>query len=191
VTTFNSTKPNVFHYLTFVTFARVPIFRSQEICQFFVDAIRETKQEFPFKLIAWVIMPDHVHLMLNPLNCDIQLIGKTLKGKSAKKILDWLKENGHIRSLDKLKRTHPKKRNHSYSVWQKGVKSVDLESAKFVQQKINYTHLNPVRAGLCDQPAEWKWSSYQAYFGGNEVPIEIDWRTFWNDVEGDGGPSLV
>ena len=91
MTTFNSTKPNVFHYLTFVTFTRVPIFQSQEICQFFVDALRETKKESPFKLIAWVIMLDHVHLILNPADCDIEIVGKTLKGKSAKKILDWLK----------------------------------------------------------------------------------------------------
>ena len=98
MTTFNSAKPNVFHYLTFVTFTRVPIFRSQQICQLFVDALRETKDEFPFKLIAWVIMPDHVHLILNPLICDIQLVGKTLKGKSAKEDFG-LAERERTRSL--------------------------------------------------------------------------------------------
>lgn len=190
MTTFNSTKRNVLHYLTFVTFARVPIFRSQEACQFFIDALRETKESHPFKLLAYVIMLDHVHLIVNPLNCDIEIVGKTLKGKCAKKTLDWLKENGHVQSLDKLKRIHPKKRNHSYSVWQKGVKSVDLESHKFVQQKINYTHMNPVRANFCSHPAEWKWSSYQAYFGGGEVPIEIDWRTYWENNGDDLDPAV-
>lgn len=147
--------------------------------------MRETKEDYPFKLIAYVIMPDHVHLIINPVGCDIVAVGKTLKGKSAKKILDWLKENEHLRSLAKLKRTYPKKRNHSYSVWQKGVKSVDLESHKFVTQKSNYVHMNPVRAGLCDHPAKWKWSSYRAYLPHepSEVPLEIDWRAYW---PGDG-----
>ena len=139
MTTFNSKKDNVFHYLTFVTFQRVPIFKSEVICQFFIDSLKDTKRELPFKLVAYVIMLDHVHLILNPESKNIELLGKTLKGKFAKKILDWLKDSGHHKSLAKLRRLNPKKRNHAYSVWQKGVKSVDLESQKFVLQKSNYT----------------------------------------------------
>lgn len=185
MTTFNSRKENVFHYVTFVTFKRVPIFKSERVCQFFIDALRETKQEYPFKLIAYVIMLDHVHLIINPVGCDIEVVGKTLKGKSAKKSLDWLKENEHFESLAKLRRTNPLKRNHTYSIWQKGVKSIDLESHKFVMQKCNYTHMNPVRANLCDHPAKWIWSSFRAYqpHESNEVPIEIDRRPYWEPEE--------
>ena len=186
MTTFNSKRENVFHYLTFVTFQRVPIFKSEAICQLFIDSLKETREAFPFKLLAYIIMLDHVHLIVNPASCDIEKVGKTLKGKSAKKILDWLRTNGQIESLAKLKRIYPKKRNHSFSVWQAGVKSVDLESHKFVQQKTNYTHMNPVRSGLCDHPADWRWSSYRAYFPhkSSEVPIEIDWRTYWQSHDG-------
>ena len=145
----------------------------------------ETKAEFPFKLVAYVIMLDHVHLIINPQGCDIEMVGKVLKGKSAKKILDWLKENEHIESLSKLKRNNLKKRNHSFSVWQKGIKSVDLESQKFVLQKTNYTHMNPVRAKLCAHPSDWKWSSYRAYFPhkSGDVPIEIDMQPYWPKEE--------
>jgi putative transposase len=167
--------------LTFVTFCRVPIFKSEIICKLIIDSLIETRRTYPFKLIAYVIMLDHVHLILNPEGCDIEAVGKVLKGKSAKKILDWLKENGHNESLSKLKRNNPKKRNQSFSVWQKGIKSVDLESQKFVLQKTNYTHMNPVRAQLCAHPSDWTWSSYRAYFpheSGN-VPIEIDTQPYW------------
>jgi hypothetical protein len=87
--------------------------------------------------------------------------------------------------LAKLKRRNPKKRNHSYSVWQKGVKSVGLESDKFLRQKTDYVHLNPVRAGLCDHPGKWKWSSYGAYLRNlpGDLPMEIDRRPFWTDKE--------
>ena len=42
---------------------------------------------------------------------------------------------------------------------------------------------NPVRAGLCNHPATWKWSSYKAYLPHEpgEVPIETDWRAYWKD----------
>jgi len=186
MTIFNSTEENVLHYLTFVTFRRVPIFRSDHICQFFIDALKETRDKHPFKLIAYVIMPDHVHLIVNPLECDIQIVGKELKERSAKKTIDWLKDEGHSVSLNKLRRQIPGKRNHTYSVWQKRVKSVDLNSQKFILQKISYVHMNPVRAGLCDHPAKWKWSSYLAYLShdpSDAVPIEPDKQAFWSEEE--------
>lgn len=168
-----------------MTFLRVPIFKSDEVCQFLIDALNEVRQKRTFKLVAYVLMPDHAHLIVNPLHCDIELIGKEIKGVSAKKIPDWLKENEHITSLEKLKLRKAGKRNHSYSVWQKKVKSVDLWSQKFVLQKRNYIHQNPVRAGLCAHPAEWKWSSYLAYVRPNadNVPIQPDRRYYWTDQE--------
>lgn len=185
MTTFNSTEENISHYLTFVAFKRVPIFKSHVVCQLFIDSLLEIREKHPFKLIAYVIMPDHVHLIVNPLNCDIELVGKELKGISARKIIDWLKENGHLSSLDKLKLKAMGKRNHSYSVWQKKVKSVDLWSHKFILQKMNYVHMNSVRAELTDHPAKWKWSSYLAYLPhkAGDVPIEPDMRAYWNEED--------
>lgn len=185
MTTFNSKEENVFHYLTFVAFRRIPIFKDENICQFFIDALKETKEKHPFKLIGYVIMPDHVHLIVNPLGCDIEIVGKELKGISANKIIKWLKENEYFSSLEKLKLTNEKKRNHSFSVWQKKVKSVDLWSHKFILQKLNYVHLNPIRAELCDHPAKWKWSSYNAYLLKTEmeIPIVPDKKGYWTESE--------
>ena len=185
MTVFNSKKRNTFHYLTMVTFRRVPIFKSEKICQFFINALREAKENHPFKLVGYVIMPDHVHLILNPIECDISLVGKALKGKSARKIIDWLKAENHQTSLEKLALPKTQKRNHSYSVWQKKIISIDLESDKFIRQKLNYVHLNPIRAKLCEHPAKWKWSSHHAYLPHKlgEVPIEIDVQAYWKDEE--------
>jgi hypothetical protein len=49
----------------------------------------------------------------------------------------------------------------------------------------HYLHLNPVRAGLCKHPSEWKWSRYRAYLPHDigEVPIEVDWRAYWKEDE--------
>ncbi|MGI8668387.1 MAG: REP-associated tyrosine transposase [Aridibacter sp.] len=185
MTVFNSTKRNMFHYLTKVTFRRVPIFKSEKICQFFTDALRETKENHLFKLVGYVIMPDHIHLILNPIECDISLFGKALKGKSARKIIDWLKLNDFQTSLKKLALPKTQKRNHSFAVWQKKITSIDLESDKFIRQKLNYIHLNPIRAKICEHPAKWKWPSYHAYLPHKpgEVPIEIDLQGYWKDEE--------
>jgi hypothetical protein len=68
-------------------------------------------------------------------------------------------------------------------VWQKDFSSIDLWSPKFIRQKLNYIHLNPVRAGLCKHPAEWRWSSYRAYLPheSSDVPIEMNLRGYWSE----------
>jgi hypothetical protein len=80
---------------------------------------------------------------------------------------------------------NPQKRQDTHAVWQKDPSVIDLWSHRFVRQKLNYLHLNPVRAGLCEHPADWKWSSYRAYLPHKvgEVPIEIDWQAHWKDEE--------
>lgn len=179
---FKSKEPNTFHYITAVTFKRLPIFRSEKSCQIFIDNLNELKEIHPFKLVAYVIMPDHIHLIINPLEFDISVILRKLKGKSAKLIIDWLKENIYQTSLDKLA-INVKERD--YAVWQKDSSVIDLYSHKFLRQKSDYVHLNPVRAKLCDHPAKWRWSSYHAYLPHKvgEVPIEVDWQPFWTDKE--------
>jgi putative transposase len=180
---YKSRDPNIFHYVTAVTFRRVPVFRSEIACSFFVQALAETKEQCPFKLVGYVIMPDHVHLIINPLSHDISDLMGRLKGSSARRILNWLRSSNHAISLAKLALNIPQKRSHTHSVWLKDFSAIDLWSPKFIRQKLNYIHANPVRAGLCEHPAYWRWSSYHAYLPheSGSVPIEIDWQGYWDN----------
>ena len=182
---FKSNKPNTFHYVTLVTFNRVPVFRSDKACEIFVDVLRETRERYPYKLIGYVLMPDHAHAIVNNRSGTISDWLRRVRGNSARKILAWLREEGHSKSLAKLALSSPQKRNHTHAVWQKDPSVIDLWSHKFIRQKLNYLHMNPVRAGLCKHPADWKWSSYRAYLPhkAGEVPIEIDWRGYWEEDE--------
>ncbi len=180
---FKSHDVNTFHYVTAVTFNRVPVFRSENACSFFIETLAETRNKHPFKLIGYVIMPDHIHLILNPLSRDISDLMRRLKGRSGHLILDWLRVGNHESSLAKLCLSVPQKRSHKHAVWLKDYSSIDLWSAKFIRQKLNYIHENPVRAKLCQHPVQWRWSSYHAYLPHEPgcVPIEIDWQGYWND----------
>ena len=173
---FKTNERNMFHYVTLVTFNRVPVFRSHKACQIFVDVLREVRERYPYKLVGYVLMPDHAHAIVNNRSGTISDWLRRVRGNSARKILDWLRGEGHLTSLAKLALLHPQKRKHTHAVWQKDPSVIDLWSHKFIRQKLNCLHLNPVRAGLCKHPAEWKWSSYRAYLPHKvgEVPIEID-----------------
>ena len=182
---FKSDQPNTFHYVTAVTFKRVPVFRSEYACQLLVDSLAETRSHCAFKLIGYVVMPDHVHVILNPLRKSISEVVRRLKSLSARRILDWLRQDSYEASLKKLALDIPQSRSHTHALWQKGFSAIDLWSPRFILQKLSYVHLNPIRAGLCGHPAEWTWSSYNAYSpherGG--VPIEIDLGGYWSEAE--------
>ena len=62
---FKSNEPNTFHYVTLVTHHRVPVFRSELACEIFVDVLSAVREKFPYKLIGYVLMPDHVHAIVN------------------------------------------------------------------------------------------------------------------------------
>ncbi len=182
---FKSREPNLVHYATTVTFNRVPVFRSDHTCSLFTDALATTREKEPFKLIDYVVMPDHIHLLANPLGLDISIVVGRLKGRAAVSILSWLRAEGHAVSLTKLTLQRPLKSGQTHAVWMREFSAVDIWSPKFVRQKLHYIHMNPVRAGLCDHPAKWRWSSYHAYLPheAGSVPIEVDQRWLWSEEE--------
>jgi len=130
-------------------------------------------------------MPDHFHLLANPLDLDISIIVGRIKGRTAVAVLGWLRTEGHSKSLTKLALPKRLKSGQTHAVWMREFSAIDIWSRRFIRQKLHYIHMNPVRAGLCKHPAEWHWSSYNAYFphepGG--VPIEVDQRWVWTEDE--------
>jgi len=182
---FKSKEENLVHYVTCVTFDRIPLFQRNKICSLFIDALEATRTKDPFKLIGYVIMPDHIHLLANPIALNISKVVGRLKGRAATKILKDLRMLGCWDVLDELKLLQPLKSGQTHAVWLKDFSSIDIWSHKFIRQKLHYIHMNPVRAGFCDHPAKWLWSSYHAYFPHElgSVPIEIDWRWLWSETE--------
>lgn len=163
------------HYITAVTHNRVPVFQSETACRIFIDQLREIKETHPFELIGYVLMPDHFHMLVRLPDDDVEKFLLRLRGLTARKIIAWLKSGGYKGSLLKLKLPAVGRRKTSYAVWQPKPLVVDIYTVRFLKQKLDYIHMNPVRAGLCKTPGEWRWSSYNAYLGAKDVPIDVDW----------------
>jgi REP element-mobilizing transposase RayT len=182
---FKLREPNLVHYVTAVTYDRVPVFRGVNACSLLIDALAATRMNDPFKLIGYVIMPDHFHMLANPLGLDISVVTGRFKGRSASSILKWLRAERHSLSLAKLTLPVALESGQTHAVWLKEFSAIDIWSHKFIRQKLHYIHMNPVRAGLVDHPAKWRWSSYHACFPHEpgSIPIEIDWRWLWTKEE--------
>ena len=162
------------HFLTFSCFKRLPLLSKQRSCQWMMDAIELARTKHPFDLWAWVVMPEHVHLVLLPhAKTTIAGILTTMKQSVSRRSMIWLKEN----SPDYLERLLDLQPNgkHSYRFWQRGGGyDRNLRSTRDVHEKVLYTHQNPVKRGLVKTPELWEWSSAKAWKTGSNVPISLD-----------------
>jgi putative transposase len=136
----------------------------------FLDELNSLNEEWPSKLIAYVLMPDHFHLISNPRDgCIKEFIG-SLKSLSARRIL---------RTSSRFRFRADSDGRH---LWQQIFKAVPLWSGWMIWQKINYIHANPVKAGLVKTTRAYPWSSFHSFYSQEETPLLVDRDWCW---EGD------
>ena len=87
--------PGDSHYLTFSCYRRQPFLAKDRACRWFAEAIGAAREKRRFRLIAYVFMPEHAHLLIHPQEreYDISLILQSLKIPVARKARDFLLNN--------------------------------------------------------------------------------------------------
>lgn len=169
-------KDNPAFYLTAVSKDRLPIFPTDALARVMCDALAEAQHSGKFLIFAYVIMLDHLHLVTDS-KIDSKEILRFVKGIASRRIIDYLKDNGHRDSLEKLKVQH-RSDGSDYMVWQRHPNTRLLWSEQMLWQRIQYTHLNPVRAELVDHPNDWPWSSARVWHcrALECEPLEVDFK---------------
>jgi REP element-mobilizing transposase RayT len=161
-------------YLTIVTKDRLPVFQTDAIKIIACQAIDEARRSGKFLLFAYVIMLDHMHLLTDCPGSSADVL-RYIKGISGRRVIDHLKEKAYQSSLAKL-RPQEWKRKHNYSVWQQEKNVFSVFSEAVFMQKVNYIHLNPVRAGLVERAIDYRWSSARIWQGcaSEDEPLMVD-----------------
>ena len=168
------------YFFTSVARDRLPIFRTDKLKKIMVDALDEARYSAQLLIFAYVIMPDHDHIITDGRREPSDTL-RFLNGIAAKRILDHLKANA-IPSLEKLK-MFEKKRGYKYSVWEHHSDTFLITSESMLMQKVNYIHFNPVKAGLAEHPDDYLYSSSRIWNkrAMEDEPLrmdieEIEWR---------------
>ena len=167
----NQNLPGALHFVTGNFLERIPVFNQEACCQSFIDTLATLRKDWPSKLISYVLMPDHTHLIVNPQDGRIREFTGKLKSLSARAIIK------NARGID----FQLDSEGSSYQVWQESFKAVPLWSAWMIWQKINYIHANPVKAGLVSSARDYRWSSFQAFYSGSSEPLPVDKDWWWSD----------
>ncbi|MCI0329616.1 MAG: transposase [candidate division Zixibacteria bacterium] len=127
------------YFITTTTRGRQELFLNGSLTEILLSVLKELRECQSCEIYAFVIMPDHLHLIIKPNELSLPGIMKKLKGKSARLINQSLKASG--------------------PVWQERYYEHAIRDEGDFQRKVQYVLYNPVTAGLSKEPEEYPYSS--------------------------------
>lgn len=163
--------PNALVFITFVTHQRTPHFASPQHLALFWDILKNVQCIHPFHLIAYVILPDHIHwIMRMPEDQpDFSVVMKSIK---------W----NYTASYQKKFSVQPGTR-----IWQNRYWDHIIRDERDMERHFDYIHWNPVKHGYVQQPECWAQSSYRFWqekgyyepgWGGQGEPVILQGYVF-------------
>lgn len=163
------------YYITTVIYNRLPIFTRSSFIIPLLDSLNFYRYQQEFKLLGYVIMPDHIHLIIWPYGTStVSDIIRDYKTFTSKRIIRQAKVENIATWVAAFEQAGRETRRSDNKVWQDSYWDKNVYTERFLRQKLNYIHRNPLRSGLVEQPADYPFSSFQNYEFGQEWLIEID-----------------
>ncbi len=130
-------------FVTHVSHNRMPILVAN--FDLLWKAIEITKQKTQFDIIAWAVLPDHFHMIIEPMRNNLSALMKSMK----------LSFSWHYRKRAGLVKGR---------VWQNRFWDHIIRDQEDLNKHIDYIHFNPVKHGIVANVIEWKYSSLHQYF---------------------------
>lgn len=117
--------------------------------------------QYQVAIHAYVLMENHLHLLLTPQSPDalsrmMQSLGRRYVG--------WFNARHH----------------RSGTLWEGRFRAGLIEGERYLLACMRYIELNPVRAGLCSEPAQWPWSSAAHHLGLVRSPVVTEHELYWS-----------
>ena len=140
------------HFITFSCYRRQPFLNSPHTRDLAQLTLERTRRSYQFFITGYVIMPEHVHLLVSePRRSTLAAAIQAYKQSVARRLVG---RNEHFWQ----------KRYYDFNVW----------TEKKCVEKLRYIHRNPVTRGLVERPEDWAWSSYRHYLTGEPGVVEIE-----------------
>ena len=144
------------YFITSVVENHEPVFTDENCVRPLLQALNEYGEKCYVQIIAFVVLPDHMHLLICPKSQGrtISAFMKSVKGRSA---IEMNKVTGRKGRL-----------------WQHQFLDHIIRSNEDYRSHIEYIHYNPIKHHLCDKPEDYRWSSYRFYELNEDVGVLID-----------------
>ena len=159
------------HFITFSCYRRLPLLKTMRARDLFVQELAKVRDEMGFRLVGYVVMPEHVHLLISePKQGTPSRVLHKLKLQVSRKI----RKRRRHGSAEQLRLPFEEEREQPRAFWQARFYDFNVYSRGKVKEKLNYMHANPVIRKLVKHPGEWPWSSWTFYAKGEAGLVRID-----------------
>ena len=157
------------HFLTFSCYRRLDFLGSKYAKNIFLRELARVRRERVFRLVGYVVMPNHVHLLMSePQRGTVSTALQLLKQRVSRKI------RKSRRRLLGQKLFSFCKEEEAKAFWQPRFYDFNVYSTGKVKQKLNYMHANPVIRGWVKHPKDWPWSSWSFHEKSEAGLIRVD-----------------
>ena len=165
-------EPGDVHELTFSCYRRMPLLTNNTWREMLSVSISRATARHHFRLVSFVYMPEHVHLLVLPTIPEprIDLLLKAIKRPYSYRIKEQLKaaESPLLKKLTIRQRPGV----ITFRYWQEGPGyDRNINKVDTILKSIDYIHENPVRRGLCRRSVDWRWSSAR-YYQDSTLPAD-------------------
>ncbi len=141
-------------FITAVCYQRRPLLRHTDSKELLLAVMREVKQELPFQMLAYVLLDDHFHWLILPQAPN-----------SYPRIMQSVK-------LRFARRCRPTNAQRKEPVWQRRYWDHIIRNQTDLHNHLDYIHINPVKHGLTNMAAEYRWSSFDEYQRRGRYPSQ-------------------
>lgn len=165
--------PAAIHFITFavvvpIAIGRIDVFTRKDYRDIVLDSIRFCQAKKGLALHSWCLMSNHLHFVVSAKNENLSEILRDFKKFTSKQIIEAIINNKQESRKDWMLRIFKEEgskngRNTTYQFWRQDNQPQELYSPKFVFQKINYIHNNPVESGIVEKPENYLYSSAKDY----------------------------
>ena len=158
--------PGATYFFTVITYRRQALLTDLRCRESLRIAIDKVRLEMPFKIVAWVLMPDHLHAVwqLPQNDKDFSLRWSLIKQHVTHDCASWLPRQGLSTSRDK---------RGEGSLWQRRFWEHLIRDETDLARHLDYIHYNPVKHGYVTNVADWPYSTFHRYVKEGTYPE--DW----------------
>ncbi|NMM49490.1 REP-associated tyrosine transposase [Marinigracilibium pacificum] len=167
------------YFVTFTVVKWVEIFNEDEFKNIIIESIKFCQKNKNLEVYGWCIMSNHMHMIIGSNGGNlIKIIGemKSYTSRSIRKLLESTINDCFDRSTTQVFYNAGLKNgnNKDWQLWQQHNMPKEIYNVKMFNQKLNYIHQNPVKAGYVKNEEEYLYSS-AADWHGKKGMIELSY----------------
>ncbi|MEI7676676.1 MAG: transposase [Bacteroidales bacterium] len=171
--------PEALYFVTFATVNWIDVFTRRIYKDILVDSLNYCIANKGLVVYAWVVMSNHVHLVIERRGDNLEDVLRDMKKHTAKTIINVIKENPQESRKEWMlwmfeRAGSRNSSNKTYQFWQHHNQPIELMRKAFdIDNTIDYIHFNPVKAGFVERPEDYPYSS-ALDFSGTKGLVNIE-----------------